>query len=703
MKTMLLLCALIIGSVSSAWGAVTTITWNINGVTTTAAGGNDVNTTLKTSDVSGGYGTWTAVASKSYAGSSSGAQLGSGNYTFSGNISLSESSIPSTATIESIGITLSSSGTAYKIDAKVGSNTFGSQVSVNQKDSKTYTFTGNEIGNDIVLTFSNGGKKNVIIKAISVTYAELTASDFSLTTSSPLAIGLPAATTGTINYTTSSTGAITWNSSDETVATVVDNGNGTATVTAHQEGSTTISAIQAEDATYAASTEQSITVNVTDSRTTTVTTIVTTGITNTDLKNGTSAGLLSANVTNTGNSVAGAVVTWNSSDPSVATINPSTGEVTLVNAGSTTITASYAGNSTYAPSHDTYLLTVVDSRQELEITANFNYTFFGLSPTGSAVYAQPDVTETTVTFKNVEFKTEKNDGTKVRYDADHMRLYNKNTLTITAPDGYVITNITMVSTGGDWNTGMSANVGTYNDELDTDNKAYWSGISNSVAFTPAGTHRIASAVITLAPYATISLNADCNDGEGNIYGTYSNSSAFIVPADLTVSAISVEGNKLTVTNYKEGDIVKANTGVMVSSTTAGDHTIILSYETGTEIAGNMLKASGDAGKSAVEMNEANTSFYRLTMHNDETIGFYWGAADGAAFAIAANKAYLAVPDGAGARIAGFNLFEEEGEATAIEGVKTIDTDAPVFNLNGQRVNGNAKGLLIKNGKKFMNR
>lgn len=429
MKSLLLLCALIVGSLG-AWGAETTITWNISGVQTTASGGTNVNTTLKTSSVTGGSGTWTAVASKSYAGSSNGAQFGSSNYTFSGTITLSNSSIPSTATIKSIGITLSSTGTAYKIDAEVGSNTFGSQVSVNQEASKTYTITGNEIGNDIVLAFSSGGKKNVIIKAISVTYANLTASNFSLTTSSPLAIGLPAATTGTINYTTSSTGAITWNSSDETVATVVDNGDGTATVTAHQEGSTTISAIQAEDATYAASTEQSITVNVTDSRTTTVTTIVTTGITNTDLKDGTSAGLLSANVTNTGNSVAGAVVTWNSSDPSVATINSSTGEVTLVNAGSTTITASYAGNSTYASSHDTYLLTVVDSRQELEITANFNYTFFELSPVGSNKYAQPDETERTVTFKNVVFKTEKNSGTtKVRYDADHMRLYNKNTLT----------------------------------------------------------------------------------------------------------------------------------------------------------------------------------------------------------------------------------------------------------------------------------
>ena len=31
------------------------------------------------------------------------------------------------------------------------------------------------------------------------------------------------------------------------------------------------------------------------------------------------------------------------------------------------------------------------------------------------------------------------------------------------------------------------------------------------------------------------------------------------------------------------------------------------------------------------------------------------------------------------------------------------TNAPVFNLAGQRVNGNFKGVVIKNGKKFMNR
>lgn len=32
-----------------------------------------------------------------------------------------------------------------------------------------------------------------------------------------------------------------------------------------------------------------------------------------------------------------------------------------------------------------------------------------------------------------------------------------------------------------------------------------------------------------------------------------------------------------------------------------------------------------------------------------------------------------------------------------------DANAPAYNLTGQRVNTNAKGLVIKNGKKYVNK
>ena len=73
-----------------------------------------------------------------------------------------------------------------------------------------------------------------------------------------------------------------------------------------------------------------------------------------------------------------------------------------------------------------------------------------------------------------------------------------------------------------------------------------------------------------ATTAIVNLASACTDGE-QYFGTYSNGNAFVVPSGLTVSALKVDNNgKLVVMDYAEGDIVKANTGVMVSATTAGD-------------------------------------------------------------------------------------------------------------------------------------
>ena len=96
-------------------------------------------------------------------------------------------------------------------------------------------------------------------------------------------------------------------------------------------------------------------------KTATTTAISDASLTNTDLKNGTAAGSLSASVTAGGSPVGGATVTWESSDTDVATIDEY-GVVTLVSVGSTTITATYAGDATYAGSTGTYVLTVTDTR-----------------------------------------------------------------------------------------------------------------------------------------------------------------------------------------------------------------------------------------------------------------------------------------------------------------------------------------------------
>lgn len=199
--------------------------------------------------------------------------------------------------------------------------------------------------------------------------------------------------------------------------------------------------------------------------------------------------------------------------------------------------------------------------------------------------------------------------------------------------------------------------------------------------------------------ATISLNAACNDGAGKFYGTYSNSAAFVVPEDITVSSVGVSDGKLVVTDYSAGEVVKANTGVMVSATSAGNKTIVLTSATGVEKDGNMLKASGDAGMTAEQMNLSSTKFYRLTMHNGTDLGFYWGAADGAAFAIGANKAYLAVPTSLARE--GFWFEDEAASVEEKVSVNGEESAAAVYDLQGRRVAQPTKGLYIVNGKKVI--
>lgn len=231
--------------------------------------------------------------------------------------------------------------------------------------------------------------------------------------------------------------------------------------------------------------------------------------------------------------------------------------------------------------------------------------------------------------------------------------------------------------------------------------AYGFQVTTYKAYLPADmtyAHAIKVFKLVEEEFADVTLNAACHDDNDMVFSTFSSSTPLIVPENLTVAEVGVKGDQIQVSCYKTGDVVPANTGVMVASSAGGTYSMAVTSSQGQSVLGtaNCLRPSGE-GITADQMaaKDPNCTFYRLTMHNGTNIGFWWGAENGAAFNLTANKAYLAIPNSSAAKTEGLWADIETG----ISILENKRMDAATFNLSGVRTN--VRGIVIKNGKKFI--
>ena len=192
----------------------------------------------------------------------------------------------------------------------------------------------------------------------------------------------------------------------------------------------------------------------------------------------------------------------------------------------------------------------------------------------------------------------------------------------------------------------------------------------------------------LANEISLGLVAKSND---TYYATFSSACACeFVGAE--VFTVNVEGENI-VLNEVASKQVPANTGVLVKST--ANAVTVTRLESAPAIEGtNLLKPASE------KMTEG-FKFYKLAYDNftEKTgLGFYWGAADGAAFTVKPGLAYLAVPQAQAANVKGFSF---DGTQTGINGVEATAAKGAIYNLNGQRVEKAQRGIYIQNGKKFI--
>lgn len=192
---------------------------------------------------------------------------------------------------------------------------------------------------------------------------------------------------------------------------------------------------------------------------------------------------------------------------------------------------------------------------------------------------------------------------------------------------------------------------------------------------------------------TVTFNAVSDvEGVSNL-ATFSAPFATVVPTDVTAYYVSTaDNNKATMKAIEAGKAIPANEGVILTSTTGAEATMIpATTETAADLTGNKLGNSAGADKILKESDNA----YILAGGADAA--FYKGTIG---TTLKANKAYLTL---AGAEHAISMNFG--GNVTGINQIVNAEqNNAPVYDLTGRRVVRTVKGgLYIKGGNKFIAR
>lgn len=365
--------------------------------------------------------------------------------------------------------------------------------------------------------------------------------------------------------------------------------------------------------------------------------------------------------------VEGAVITYAIDNEEVAIIDGATGDVMTTGAvGTATVTATYEGNDSYNGSTATYTITVTDPNAKG--TQNNPY-----SPSEALdAYAQGKLTtecyikgiissiqEVSTKFGNATYYIS-DDGT----DNNPLYVFRGKWIggeQFTAEDQIVVGGIVLVK----------GTITTYGSTIELNS-------GNEV-------------VEYMAP-VTVTI------GQSKYASLYYENQALVVPQGVEAYTYKLNGDKVEASYmYDAGKTIPAGTAVILKGE-PNDYSFAFSTETGDVDSENILK--GTDSDTPLEA-DANSYFYKLSLNAAEelsSIGFYWGAADGAAFTNKAHKAYLKVAKSAGAK-----FYRFDGETTAIENVQAAqpDANAPMYNVAGQRVSKNYKGVVIQNGRKYV--
>lgn len=403
-------------------------------------------------------------------------------------------------------------------------------------------------------------------------------------------------------------------------------------------------------------------------------------------------------------------VTYASSKTDVAEVNAA-GEVKVLGLGTTTISATFAGDDTYKNATVSYELTVVDPNVLITtFTSGVDKGSNGSSPTKGDVIIKNGV--------NISCSK-----TALGYDEDY-RFYAGSSFTVSVSVG-TITKIQFVGSGSDSKNSLANLKATGYKAADAKNGT-WIGNAREVTFTADAQARATSITVYVSLPSEITLNETAPntiEAKTGVNVTLKRPmnvgrwNTFCVP-------FSIDANQVT-SQFGEG------TQIAEYSVFRNDEIEFATVQSNAIVAGKayLVKPTKEAATEGYTFSNVNITALKPTKETvdngaidfrgiynptDITVGLptntFAAGIVGNVVKKAVNgsnmkgfRAFFIIPEGAGAQSS--YMLKIDGTATSINSINGADVvvNAPVYNLQGQRVDGNnlTPGIYVKSGKKFV--
>ena len=187
-----------------------------------------------------------------------------------------------------------------------------------------------------------------------------------------------------------------------------------------------------------------------------------------------------------------------------------------------------------------------------------------------------------------------------------------------------------------------------------------------------------------------------SDGTGIGYATFSHTSAVAVPDGVAVyTGVATNGN-IVLTEVEGATVIPANTGVMISGTAGQTYQFVPTATTAEWTSNTNEFIATSLNPTPADLS--STTYYGLSASELKFIKI------GSSFTgFSANKAYIKGSTSTTSTAKSLSVTFGD-DATAIENIEvSAPANVAVYNLSGQKVDNNYKGIIIKNGKKYLNK